>query len=99
MMIVVGPAGQVRCLYSEAIDLTAMGLLSIRRGSHVEPDATGQWYADLSPVAGPRLGPFPSRSLALQAEVTWLEEHWLLSRDGSSQLTVAFPHLPNPSIA
>ena len=39
-----------------------------RRASHVEPDADGRWWADLSPVAGPRLGPFEVRSAALDAE-------------------------------
>lgn len=32
---------------------------------------------DLSPVGGPRLGPFVLRSVALQAEVEWLEGNWL----------------------
>lgn len=30
------------------------------------------WWADLSPVNGPLLGPFLSRSSALEAEVEWL---------------------------
>jgi len=49
--------GQVRCLYSEQIDLGALGGLTIRRASQVEPDAKGQWLADLAPVGGPCLGP------------------------------------------
>jgi hypothetical protein len=51
--------------------------LSIRRGSHVEPDEHGNWLCDLSPVSGPLLGPFASRSAALAAEVDWLTQHWL----------------------
>jgi hypothetical protein len=31
----------------------------------------------MSPVHGPVLGPFPSRSDALTAERQWLEAHWL----------------------
>lgn len=35
----------------------------------------GRWWADLTPVAGPVLGPFDSRAQALQAESDWLQEH------------------------
>ena len=83
MQLVIDPEGQVRCVYSECIDLRALGSLSIQRGSHVEPDAQGQWFADLSPVAGPCLGPYRQRSEALLAEQTWLEQHWLTTRPGS----------------
>lgn len=71
--------GQVHCLYSEAVDLAALGPLSIQRASNVEPDDAGQWWADLSPVGGPTLGPFGRRSDALAAEVEWLETTWLVS--------------------
>ena len=80
MQLLIDREGNARCLYGEEIDLTALGELSIRRASHVEPDANGQWWADLGPVAGPRLGPFPKRSEALAAERVWLEEHWLNGR-------------------
>lgn len=77
MQLLITPEGQVRCLYAEAIDLAALGPLHISRGSFVEPNATGQWIVDLSPVQGPRLGPFAKRSAALQSEVDWLDQHWL----------------------
>ncbi len=80
MILVVDPAGQVRCLYGEEIDLAALGTLIIMRGSHVEPDAQGRWWADLAPVDGPHLGPFGQRSQALDAEHAWLEHHWLMSQ-------------------
>jgi hypothetical protein len=86
MRLVVEPGGRVRCLYGEAVDLAALGALSIRRASQVEPDGDGAWWADLAPVGGPRLGPFARRGLALEAETAWLEEHWL----------GAPPHLPVP---
>lgn len=73
MILVTDPHGTVRCLYGELIPLIELGSLSIRRASQVEPDEEGQWWADLAPVNGPRLGPFPLRSLALEAERVWLE--------------------------
>jgi hypothetical protein len=77
MQLLVECDGSVRCLYDEAIDLSSLGPLSITRASHVQPDATGHWWADLSPVGGPQLGPFDRRSEALDAERFWLEQHWL----------------------
>ena len=65
------------CVYGEEIDLSTLGQLAIRRASHVEPDKHGRWLADLSPVAGPVLGPFERRSDALDAERRWLEGQWL----------------------
>ncbi|TWU37939.1 hypothetical protein Q31b_47280 [Novipirellula aureliae] len=79
MEIIILPSGEGRCVYSEAIDLNQLGSLSIRRGSHVEPNDQGQWMADLSPVDGPRLGPFDNRSKALAAELSWLNLHWLMA--------------------
>jgi len=82
MQLFIEPGGCVRCLYGETVDLRHLGSLSVRRASHVEPDAEGLWWADLSPVDGPRLGPFMRRSDALSAEVAWIEEHWLTSPIG-----------------
>jgi hypothetical protein len=79
VQLVIDRHGQVRCLYSEALDLAALGVLAIQRASHVEPNDQGQWLADLSPVGGPCLGPFDKRSEALAAEQLWLEQHWLLA--------------------
>jgi hypothetical protein len=76
MQLRIDPRGQVTCVYDEVIDLASLGPVSIRRASHVEPDSHGQWWADLAPVGGPRLGPFRLRSEALQAERAWLEIHW-----------------------
>ena len=77
MQLLIDRDGSVRCVYDETIDLTQLGRLSISRGSHVEPDKAGRWFADLSPVNGPKLGPFPQRSDALSAEAAWLDAHWL----------------------
>ena len=77
MQLIITPQGWIRCVYAEVIDLAQIGQLSISRGSHVEPDDTGYWFADLAPVDGPRLGPFRNRSDALAAENDWLGTHWL----------------------
>jgi hypothetical protein len=74
MLMVIDSLGRIHCLYGEQLDLSSLGKLSIRRASFVEPEGDG-WYADLSPVAGPTLGPFLLRSQALQAEFLWLEQH------------------------
>ena len=77
MQLVIEPGGAVRCIYSENINLVALGSPAITRASHVEPDRHGRWWADLSPTNGPRLGPFNLRSEALAAEHSWLETNWL----------------------
>jgi hypothetical protein len=77
MELVIGAGGGVRCVYGEQLDLAALGEVTIERGSHVEPDPQGQWWADLSPVGGPKLGPFWWRSEALDAERGWLAQCWL----------------------
>ena len=79
MELVVQPDGAVRCIYDEAINLSALGRVWIRRGSHVEPDQDGRWFADLDVVQGPRLGPFERRSDALAAERRWISNNWLVS--------------------
>ena len=80
MEIVINSKGVARCIYSEDIDLTALGDVAVARASHVEPDERAQWWADLAPVNGPKLGPFARRRQALQAEQEWLELHWLIAQ-------------------
>jgi hypothetical protein len=100
MHLVIDPRGIVRGVYSEAIDLSQLGDMAIRRASHVEPDAAGRWWADLTPVGGPMLGPFGRRSDALTAELTWLEEHWLGNHMENRTLVMSAPSgvpgLPSP---
>ena len=76
MDLIILPGGEVRCVYGEAIDLHELGTPEIRRASHVEPTQDGCWFADLSPVGGPVLGPYERRSEALVAEVEWLRKSW-----------------------
>lgn len=75
MVIIIDSQGTVTTLYSELLDLAALGQQNIVRASHVEPDESGNWFADV--IEGPRLGPFLRRSDALAAEVAWLTEHRL----------------------
>ncbi len=77
MDLVVTTTGTVKTIYSETLDFTVFGFPVIRRASHVEADEHGRWWADLQPVGGPVLGPFPIRSAALKAENAWLETYWL----------------------
>lgn len=77
MNLIIEKGGLVRGIYGEEIALDALGPLAITRASHVEPDDSGRWLADLSPVGGPVLGPFDRRSEALREEVAWLEANWL----------------------
>ena len=81
MRLIVEANGQVRGIYGEEIALDALGSPRITRASHVEPDAQGHWLADLAPVGGPILGPFQRRTDALEAELAWLEEYWLVDAD------------------
>jgi hypothetical protein len=78
MQLVIDPAGQIRTIYGEEIELATLGRPELFRASFVEPDRDGRWHADLRPLIGPVLGPFALRSQALAAEVAWLQEHWLL---------------------
>jgi hypothetical protein len=75
MLLVISPEGLVRGIYDEALDYGALGAVEIQRASRVDPDEMQAWWADLGIVNGPRLGPFPRRSLALEAERAWLEAH------------------------
>jgi hypothetical protein len=79
MQLIIDNRGNGRCIYSELLDLQALGQVQIRRASYVEPDEAGQWWVDLAPLdesamRGSMLGPFPSRSAALAAEEQWLAE-------------------------
>lgn len=80
MIIIIEPSGQVRMIYDDdLVILTKEGQTKIIRASHVEPDFAGNWYADMSPVGGPKLGPFKLRNEALREEVAWLEANGIPS--------------------
>ena len=78
LQIVVDETGDLLFLHDDALaDLLGEGAPTIERASHVEPDEHGLWFADLSPVEGPRLSGFRLRSQALEAEAQWLRENRL----------------------
>ena len=78
MELIIDSSGLMRCVYSDAIPLQGFGHVRIERASHVEPNDHGEWIADLSPVSGPTLGPFRKRTDAIEAEVQWLRDNWLI---------------------
>lgn len=77
--------GTVKFLYYDEIKpLLNIGPAQVARASHVDPELTSDglfWFADLSPVSGPKLGPFDTRTLAIAAEVAWLTENYLNKQD------------------
>jgi hypothetical protein len=81
MKLYISTSGDCSAIYDESLDLRTLGRPEISRASHVEPTADGQWTADLSPVAGPILGPFDTRGQALSAEVAWLDV-WFSNQHG-----------------
>ena len=63
--------GVIGCLYTENIDLAAMGSLNVRRASYVKFDnAVQKWTVTL--VDGTNLGYFKTRKAAIRAEVKYL---------------------------
>ena len=90
MRILIEPDGSATAIYGEAIDLTKLGEVAIRRASTVEPDERGRWWVDLSPVGGPTLGPYLRRSVAIASEVRWLEDNHLNSKE------IPCKHPPHP---
>lgn len=42
-----------------------------------QKELAASWFADMSPVGGRTLGPFPTKAAALQAEVKWIESNAL----------------------
>ena len=83
MELFINTRGLVRAIYGEALSVQSLGTVRIQRASHVEPDDSGNWWADLEPSGGPILGPFPLRSAALAAEHDWLTRHVLDPTDTS----------------
>ena len=79
--VTVKPDGTIAAIHDDVLaDLYEEGKTEVKRASHVEPVDGGEqvnWVADMSPVGGPKLGPYRLRSEALGAEKTWLESNVL----------------------
>lgn len=72
-MRIIVKGNQARFIYSDHLrNMASMGKAVTRRASHVEPHGNG-WKVDLSPVDGPMLGPFETRTEALAVETHWLK--------------------------
>ena len=70
-LVVVSDEGW-KCISGEELNLRTLGRWQIPRASHIEPDLDVNWFADVGPVEGPKLGPFRTQSEALGAERGWL---------------------------
>lgn len=78
MVINILTSGDMKFIYDDDLrEIVDHGKAKISRASHVEPNDSAEFTADLSPVGGPILGPFPLRQTALDAEVTWIENNFL----------------------
>ena len=72
MQIIIEPGGAVRCIYTEDIDLAAIGSPVITRASHVEPDQQGRWRGrSITSRWAYAYRLFARRSEALGAEHAW----------------------------
>ena len=58
----------------ELASMKTHGDTKIRRVSYVEPE-DDKFTADLSPVGGPKFGPFNTHKEAIDAELGWLKEN------------------------
>jgi hypothetical protein len=58
----------------------------------------GRWFADLSPVDGPVLGPFKLQSKALEAEVDWFRLHVLHQINSQDVLVLPQPQVTSPRL-
>ena len=61
------PNGEGRCLYTEAIELHAIGTLSISRATNIEFDAASQQW-EVRDAGGALLHTHPSREACLEWE-------------------------------
>ena len=72
----IGPTGTITAIYDDRLsDFLMSGKTTIIRASFVEPNESGEWVADMSPLGGPKLPACKLREHALQVERGWLEAH------------------------
>ncbi len=81
IQIVIEPNGSIKFVYSDSMsELLQQGEFSIKRASNVEPEYDGTWSADLSPINRPKLKGFALRQNALDAEVLYINNVYLLNK-------------------
>jgi len=77
----ISPTGKVTAIHNDDYDFSVHGKKKIRRASQVEPNADGEWEADMSLLGdkhkGVVLGPFSRRDQAIAAEVAYINKHEL----------------------
>lgn len=62
----------IRYIYDDMlVTMNELGQTETVRASHVEPVGS-EWFVDLTPSNGPKLGPFKLRQEALDAEIEWI---------------------------
>ncbi len=71
--LLVQPDGNIRCLYTDLIDLSALGTLHVNRASHVEFNDSDQTWSVRLADTGEVIGKgFKTRTEALEFEVNYL---------------------------
>jgi len=75
MEIYIDRTGNASCIYDEAINLSAIGAVSIRRASHVEPGRTGRVAGGHGDSRRSQAGPVYRRSEALASEEQYILSH------------------------
>lgn len=65
----------IRYIYDDLLlPLAKLGVSQINRASYVEP-LNVEWWVDLSPIRGPKLGPFKRKEDALKSEIDWINSN------------------------
>lgn len=81
--LIVTPAGNVECLYTEAIDLSVLGTLAVARATDIAfDDASQQW--EVKDMGGNALFSDGSREICLEWERLFLEDRETARHGGSS---------------
>jgi hypothetical protein len=82
MKILISKQGEIKFIYTdELVKLSQLDNAVIERVSNVEP-CKGGWHAQMKD--GNVLGPFPTRTEALQQEVLYLEKQMFGGKLGQS---------------
>ncbi len=83
MTLEVTPDGNIRCLYTDEIDLPQLGRLQVSRASHIEYDNRLHKWTVTSAKTGKRLHSSMTRESALE----WERQYYSPGERGWSELT------------